>query len=180
MGAPGADSRAPAGRAPGADLATFLARHGVECTLATLVALQDLPEEENRVTLDDDGSSPLPGVKIHYRTSENARRMMDFHLARLSEVLDVMGARKKTLTPAIRDSGWHLMGTTCMGTDRERSVVDRDGRTHDVANLFVYDASVFPTSSGVNPIQSRYVWALNTMLAWVFIAPFGTPVVPEV
>lgn len=125
------------------------------------VICEDLPEEENRVTLDGDGSSPLPGVKIHYRTSENARRMMDFHLARLSEVLDVMGARKKTLTPAIRDSGWHLMGTTCMGTDRERSVVDRNGRTHDVANLFVYDASVFPTSSGVNPTATVAANALR-------------------
>ena len=35
-------------------------------------------------------------------------------------------------------------------------------------------------SSAVKPIQSRYVWELNTTLPWVFIAPFGTPVVPEV
>jgi hypothetical protein len=31
-----------------------------------------------------------------------------------------------------------------------------------------------------NDIQSRQTWALNAMLACVFIAPFGLPVVPDV
>src|SRR6476646_939328 len=36
------------------------------------------------------------------------------------------------------------------------------------------------TSSPVSPIQSRYVWELNTTLPWLFIAPFEGPVVPDV
>ena len=36
------------------------------------------------------------------------------------------------------------------------------------------------TSRGVRLIQSRNVQALNTTLPWVFIAPLGSPVVPEV
>jgi choline dehydrogenase-like flavoprotein len=38
-----------------------------------------------------------------------------------------------------------------MGTDPSRSVVDRWCRSHDVPNLWIVDASVFPTSSGYNP-----------------------------
>ena len=38
-----------------------------------------------------------------------------------------------------------------MGDDPASSVVDADGCTHDVPNLYVYDGSVFPTSAGVNP-----------------------------
>lgn len=45
----------------------------------------------------------------------------------------------------------HVMGTAQMGTDTTRSVVDAHGEMHDVPGLFVADASVFPTSIGVNP-----------------------------
>ncbi len=45
----------------------------------------------------------------------------------------------------------HPMGTARMGPDPERSVVDPDGRVWGWDNLWVSDASVFPTSLGVNP-----------------------------
>jgi choline dehydrogenase-like flavoprotein len=38
-----------------------------------------------------------------------------------------------------------------MGNDPETSVVDRFGRTHDIANLFVCDGSVLPTQGSANP-----------------------------
>ena len=51
----------------------------------------------------------------------------------------------------MRDCGWHVLGTCKMGDDPATSVVDADGRAHDVPNLYIYDGSVFPTSAGVNP-----------------------------
>ena len=38
-----------------------------------------------------------------------------------------------------------------MGRDRKTSVVSEFGQSHDVANLFIVDSSVFVTCSGVNP-----------------------------
>ena len=38
-----------------------------------------------------------------------------------------------------------------MGSDPETSVVDKFGRTHDIANLFVCDGSVMPTQGSANP-----------------------------
>lgn len=46
---------------------------------------------------------------------------------------------------------WHHMGTTRMGEDPRSSVVDRDCKVHDVANLFVAGSSVFPTSGSAGP-----------------------------
>ncbi len=46
----------------------------------------------------------------------------------------------------------HQMGTAPMGTSRARSVVDPAGRVWGYDNLLVADASVFPQSSGVNPM----------------------------
>ncbi|SHK09381.1 Choline dehydrogenase [Pseudonocardia thermophila] len=117
------------------------------------VICEDLPDDDNRVVLDPDtvDDSGVPGVRIEYRTSDNARAMMAFHLARLEEVLREMGAKEIILNGHIRASGWHLMGTAVMGPDPATSVVDPVGRAHDVPNLFVFDGSTFPTSSGVNP-----------------------------
>ena len=46
----------------------------------------------------------------------------------------------------------HQMGTAAMGANRATSVVDPDGRVWGYENLLVADASVFPQSSGVNPM----------------------------
>jgi choline dehydrogenase-like flavoprotein len=45
----------------------------------------------------------------------------------------------------------HPMGTARMHADKRLGVVKPDGETHEVRNLVVSDASVFPTALGVNP-----------------------------
>jgi len=50
----------------------------------------------------------------------------------------------------------HQMGGCRMGQDPSRSVVDERLRIHGFDNLFVIDGSVFPTSLGVNPMESIY------------------------
>ncbi len=50
----------------------------------------------------------------------------------------------------------HVMGGCPLGTDRTRSVVDPSGRHHHLANLYVLDASLFPTSIGANPQLSIF------------------------
>jgi choline dehydrogenase-like flavoprotein len=47
--------------------------------------------------------------------------------------------------------GSHPMGTCRMHGDSRRGVVSPTGETWDVKNLYITDASVFPTSLGVNP-----------------------------
>lgn len=54
----------------------------------------------------------------------------------------------------------HPMGTCRMGTDPANSVVDPDGRVWGWKNLHVADASVFPTSLGVNPQVTTMAVAL--------------------
>jgi choline dehydrogenase-like flavoprotein len=45
----------------------------------------------------------------------------------------------------------HQCGTVVFGTDPKASVLDTYCRAHDVGNLFVVDASFFPSSAAVNP-----------------------------
>ena len=57
----------------------------------------------------------------------------------------------------------HPQGGNPMSEDPEIGVVDSDLRVHGLDNLFVCDASVFPTSVGVNPIQSILAVAHSAM-----------------
>jgi choline dehydrogenase-like flavoprotein len=112
---------------------------------------EDLPEEQNQVTLSTEltDSDGLPAPKIHYRVSENTRRIVDFNLARTLEAHEAAGATRSWVAGRNHTSG-HNTGTARMGDDPATSVVDRWGRSHDVPNLYVIDGSVFPTSTGVN------------------------------
>jgi choline dehydrogenase-like flavoprotein len=54
----------------------------------------------------------------------------------------------------------HLMGTARMGGDRTAAVTDGFGRVYDADRLFVCDASLFPSPTGVNPAET--IQALST------------------
>ncbi|MCP5465004.1 MAG: GMC family oxidoreductase [Deltaproteobacteria bacterium] len=56
----------------------------------------------------------------------------------------------------------HIMGTAQMGGDPKRSVINTHGEFHGVKGLFVADASVFPTSIGVNPQLTIMALATRT------------------
>jgi choline dehydrogenase-like flavoprotein len=127
------------------------------------IIAEDLPEVENRVVLDPvlKDADGIPAPKLIYRMSENSKRLLHFHLARAKESLQAAGASETVIAPLIRETGWHLLGTTTMGTDPARSVVDGWGRCHDVPNLFIFDGSIWPTSSGMNPTATIAALALR-------------------
>lgn len=59
------------------------------------------------------------------------------------------------LTP----TGFHPMGTACMGADPVRAPVDSWGAVRGVRGLYVADASLFPSCLGVNPQVSIMAFA---------------------
>eukprot|EP00035_Acanthoeca_spectabilis_P039611 m.63720 g.63720 ORF g.63720 m.63720 type:complete len:838 (+) comp9676_c0_seq1:982-3495(+) len=62
----------------------------------------------------------------------------------------------------------HQMGTCRMGWSPDTSVVDCDGETWDADDLYVMDASIFPTASGSNPMVTTL--ALSKMLSTRLVA----------
>jgi len=127
------------------------------------IIAEDLPEESNRVTLDPvlTDADGLPAPKLHYRVSENTRRVLAYNELQAVRSMREAGAYDTHVASQIRETGWHLMGTARMGDDPQRSVVDAWGRSHDVANLFVLDASVMSTSSSSNPTATLAALALR-------------------
>ena len=109
-----------------------------------LVMSEDLPAVDNRVTIAPDGRIRLDyrpnNLKAHRRLVAETRRI----LRRLGFWIVVKHSHGSTNTT-------HQCGTLCFGTDPRSSVLDPYCRTHDVENLFVVDASFFPSSAAVNP-----------------------------
>jgi len=133
------------------------------------IIAEDLPDDENRVLLDPvlKDTDGISAPKIVYRMSQNSHDLMRFHLARAKESLEAAGADETVIAPQIRETGWHLLGTAKMGDDPATSVVDAHGRSHDIPNLFVFDGSIWPTSSGMNPtatIAAMSLWCSDHLV----------------
>ena len=60
-----------------------------------------------------------------------------------------MGGGRREVVQEVRYA--HLVGAARMGDDPATSVVDKYGRSHDIANLFICDGSVMPTQGSANP-----------------------------
>ncbi|MFP3855298.1 MAG: GMC family oxidoreductase N-terminal domain-containing protein [Anaerolineales bacterium] len=110
-----------------------------------------------------DASHLLRGTEAALRIFRRAgaRRIISPHSA--PEVFDAEGHKafedylERTLSRPIRpnDLGLfsaHQMGSCRIAGSRSQGVVRPDGETWDVRNLFVADASIFPSASGVNPM----------------------------
>jgi choline dehydrogenase-like flavoprotein len=110
---------------------------------------ETLPQLENRVKLHDSERDRygLPVAHVLFSHHENDRRLIEHSIGTMSEILRAAGG--EDIWGANRTA--HLMGTCRMGRDPRASVVDADGRTHYVPNLFICDGSVFPTSGAGNP-----------------------------
>ena len=107
---------------------------------------EDLPHPDNRVTLTPDGR-----IQLAYRPNNTAA-----HAALVAEMRRILGrlgywSPKTFAHSAGAANTTHQCGTVRFGTDPRASVLDPFCRAHDVENLFVVDASFFPSSAAVNP-----------------------------
>jgi choline dehydrogenase-like flavoprotein len=113
---------------------------------------------------DDNNSAVVVGedggerIDVHFQPNELER--IDAGLRFSREVLEAAGAKQVCWTGL---ASTHVQGSCRMGDDPARSVVDRNGESHDVKRLFVGDASLVPRTLSVNP--SLTIMALATRLA---------------
>jgi choline dehydrogenase-like flavoprotein len=117
---------------------------------------ETIPNEDNRVELSDEVDEfgiPIPRITFAY--SDNDQRLYEHSLRFMRQMMEAAGANDITET----ESSAHLMGGCRMGTTPADSVVNADGRSWDIRNLWIGDASTFPTSGGVNPSLTIYALA---------------------
>ena len=108
--------------------------------------VEDLPYWENRV-LPESGAKI--GVRFEYRYPEELRERN--RLLR-HELRKRLGRRRVVVLSGENNLNYgHSCGTCRFGDDPSASVLDRNNRSHELGNLYVVDASFFPSSGGTNP-----------------------------
>ena len=125
-----------------------VARHAVDFWLTT----EDLPRPDNRVTVDASGQ-----IQLAYRYS-NGAQAADLY-SELRKILNHVGLaahhvleKNFYMKMSIPIAGVaHQAGTCRFGADPASSVLDVHCKAHDLDNLYVVDASFFPSIGAVNP-----------------------------
>ncbi|SDC71428.1 Choline dehydrogenase [Geodermatophilus telluris] len=134
-----------------------LARHSIDFWLTT----EDLPLDENRVTLDADG-----GIRLAYRRT-NAAEVARLRM-RLTGLLDAIRCEQDVYDNRQYAGGQlgiggvaHQNGTIRFGPDPATAPLDLDCRMHEVEDLYVADSSFFVSSTAVNPTLTIIANALR-------------------
>jgi choline dehydrogenase-like flavoprotein len=107
-----------------------------------------LPWADNRVTLDEEKDRfGVPVAHVSFNLHDNDKKLIKHAKEKTMEVMSAAGA-----TEVVQEARYaHLVGAARMGSDPKNSVVDKFGRTHDIANLFICDGSIMPTQGSANP-----------------------------
>ncbi|HET6411318.1 MAG TPA: GMC family oxidoreductase [Anaeromyxobacter sp.] len=150
--------------APGFTL-ELMAKHSLDFWLTT----EDLPDPENRVTLDRDGN-----IVLAYRpNNDEAHRQLTAHLKaamKQQRRCPIHGhdchrglfARSLYVGQRIPLAGVaHQNGTIRFGRDPRTSALDANCKAHELDNLYVVDGSFFPSSGAVNPALTIMANALR-------------------
>ena len=128
---------------------------------------EDLPDPESRVILGTGGR-----IEVIFRPNNLAAHERLIKVATHAEggglplvLVERMGIETNS----------HQCGTIKFGTDPTTSVLDPFCRSHDVSNLFVVDASFFPSSAAVNPALTIAAQALRVAdhISWTQLAEIG-------
>lgn len=105
---------------------------------------EDLPSDENYLTVDEQGNIVINwkpnNMKAHLNLIKRARKALrkaGFPLI----FTEQMGIETNS----------HMCGTVVAGNDPKYSVLNEFCRTHDLNNLYVVDSSFFPSSGAANP-----------------------------
>ena len=150
--------------APGFTL-ELMAHHSLDFWLTS----EDLPDPENRVTLNRDGN-----IVLSYRpNNEEAHQRLTAKLKELLQQQTGCGihghnchqglfSRNLFVGQKIPLAGVaHQNGTIRFGRDPKSSALDVNCKAHELDNLYVVDGSFFPSSAAVNPALTIMANALR-------------------
>ena len=118
-----------------------------------------LPYQHNFLELSDElDERGVRKPKLHFSEGANEEKMHAHALKTMTAIFEAAGAREM----------WHfqrhahVIGTAMMGNNASQSVVNSDGRSHEIPNLYISDNSTFPTALDVNPALTIMALSLRT------------------
>ena len=133
-----------------------MARHSMDFWLQS----EDLPHPDNRVYYRDG--------KVHLDLIETNPQALQHLKRKLKEVLNKIGRKSVLLERSLYlgknipvGGTAHQAGTARFGTDPATSVLNLNCQAHEIDNLYLADASFFPSIGAVNPTLTLVANALR-------------------
>jgi choline dehydrogenase-like flavoprotein len=135
----------------------IMARHSLDFWLTS----EDLPDPDNRVTLDKDGGIVLSYTPNNVEAHKRLRAALE-RLVRKANCHEQLVPLNLFVGERIPLAGVaHQNGTIRFGNDPKTSALDVNCKAHDVDNLYVVDGSFFVSSAAVNPALTIMANALR-------------------
>lgn len=125
--------------------------------------IEQAPNPNSRVTIDTEKDElGVPRANLHWELTALDKRSIRMVNLIIGQELARAGVGRVRLREFFRDendmgwpvgtnAGWHHMGTTRMGTDVNKSVVDSNCQVHGINNLYVAGSGCYVTSAAPNP-----------------------------
>ena len=133
-----------------------MARHSMDFWLQT----EDIPLAENRITYQD-GKVFLDVIETNTKPANDLKKELE-KLCSSTGASTMMLERSLYLGKGIPLNGTaHQAGTLKFGEDPKTSVLDLDCKAHELDNVYVADASFFPSIGAVNPTLTIIANALR-------------------
>lgn len=120
-----------------------------------------VPSADNRITLADQiDAAGMRLAAIRHSSDAAALSTWRYLLEQGQAAARAAGAEEVWTGP---QASGHVVGGTIMGTDPALSVTDGYGCAHDVANLILAGAGLFPVGGGVSPTYTIHAVALRSV-----------------
>ena len=118
-----------------------------------------LPYTQNYLELSSElDARGLPKPRIHFTFGENEHAMVKHAEKLMLEIWSEAGARD--IWTFKRQA--HALGTCRMGHNASQAVIDAECRSFEIPNLYICDASIFPSALSVNPALTIMALSLRT------------------
>jgi choline dehydrogenase-like flavoprotein len=135
----------------------LMAKHSLDFWLTS----EDLPDPNNRVTLDRGGNIVLSYTPNNGEGHRRLTKKLEYLLQHL-DMHPHLVPRNLFVGDRIPLAGVaHQNGTIRFGRDPKTSALDANCKAHELDNLYVVDGSFFPSSGAVNPALTILANALR-------------------
>ncbi|SMQ74840.1 GMC family oxidoreductase [Agreia sp. VKM Ac-1783] len=118
-----------------------------------------LPSDENRLVLSDELDEwGVPRAVVSFTAGSNETAIEEHATVTMTRILEAAGA----LETRVLARTAHTLGTCRMSVDPSSGVVDSEGRSHDIPNMWISDNSTFASSLSANPCLVQQALSLRT------------------
>ena len=134
--------------------------------VSALIQAPSLPRPTNYVDIDPEKKDifGIPQLRFHFQWGENELLMWEHSKQVMIDLFKAMGAEMwgADTEPNRPGTSLHETGVCRMGDNPKTSVTNKWAQTHDVPNLYICDASIFPICTDKTTTMPIVAFSMRT------------------